>query len=86
MYKSLLVVPEGGLIFAQPTFKCCPKIFAYNPGHTCPLKFHVDFSSTKNVMDCGSNYPHVNLKLGPMTLLINENTRILKSHGLIAFV
>ena len=32
------------------------------------------------------NYPHVNLKQGPLTLSTNANARILKIHGLMTFV
>jgi hypothetical protein len=54
--------------------------------HTCHGGFHVDFSSLKMSWVMVQNYPHVNLQWGPMTLSTNEISRILKSHGLMAFL
>lgn len=36
------------------------------------MGFHVDYSSTKDVMCCGPNYPHVNLKQRHVILSANE--------------
>ena len=54
--------------------------------HTCQVEIHGDFSSTKHVMECVQNYPHVNLKREATILSTNHHSRIFKSHGLMAFI
>ena len=36
----------------------------FNIVHTCHVRFHVDFSSTENVMGCGSKLPSCKPKVG----------------------
>jgi hypothetical protein len=61
-----------------------PTISANNI-HTCHVGSYVDSSSTKDVMGCDSNLPSCKLKVA-MTLSTNENLRISKSYGLMAFM
>jgi hypothetical protein len=65
------------ILSSQPwrdVLKIFPKIMA-SIVHTCRVGFHVDFSSTENVVQ---NYPHVNLKRGlwhSQSLRIEEFSR-----------
>ena len=54
--------------------------------HTCHMGFHVDFSSTRNVMDYNPKLPSRKPKVRACDTCKDENSRILKSHGLMAFV
>ena len=54
--------------------------------HTCQVGFHVDLSSTKNVMSYGPKVLLCNPQAGARDTLTSENSRILKTHGLMTFV
>ena len=44
----------------RPTFKSPHDKIPYNPNHifhTCHVEFHVNFSSTENVMECDPKLP-----------------------------
>ena len=51
--------------------------------NTCHVGFHVDISSTENVIDCNPKSPSCEPKVGASDTLA-ENSRVLKSHGLMA--
>jgi len=47
------------------------------------MEFHVDFSRIEDVTGCGPNVLSCEYKAGGgMTLSIDKNSRIVKSHGL----
>jgi hypothetical protein len=51
--------------------------------HTFHMEFHVDFSRIEDVTGCGPNVLSCEYKAGGgMTLSIDKNSRIVKSHGL----
>lgn len=67
--------------FVWPTFKSLPKKFPSIPAntiHSCHVGSHENFSSIKTFVSCSSKLPSCNPKVGPY-----ENSRILKSHGLM---
>ena len=91
--QSLL---EGIISWCKPKFslhvlssllsRAIPKKVLKVQANIVHMGFHVEFSSTSNVIGYDSKLSSWKPKQGSMTLSTNENSRVLKSHGLMSLV